>query len=142
MKFSNKKGFTLIELLVVIAIIGILSALIIVSMSTAQNSAKDARIKAAMDQMRSAAAQYYNANSTYGSDDVVTTDTNFVGNATYGGATLYADMLTQQATAGVLYRSATQYCFSKALATTGTFVCIGNAGKMGTVACAAVTTCN
>lgn len=52
---QTKKGFTLIELLVVIAIIGILSGLIIVSMSGAQNAAKDARVKAAMDQFRSAA---------------------------------------------------------------------------------------
>lgn len=62
----NKKGFTLIELLVVIAIIGILSGLIIVSMSGANNSAKDARIKTAMDQLRPTAQLYYNANSTFG----------------------------------------------------------------------------
>ncbi|HPL72423.1 MAG TPA: type II secretion system protein, partial [Candidatus Pacearchaeota archaeon] len=39
---NNKKGFTLIELLVVIAIIGILSGTVIVSMSGAQDSAKNA----------------------------------------------------------------------------------------------------
>ncbi|MDD5569280.1 MAG: type II secretion system protein, partial [Candidatus Pacebacteria bacterium] len=58
MNFNNKKGFTLIELLVVIAIIGILSGLIIVSMSGAQNSAKDARVKATLDQIRTAAEVY------------------------------------------------------------------------------------
>lgn len=54
----NKKGFTLIELLVVIAIIGILSGLIIVNLSGAQNAAKDAKVKAAMDQLRTAAEVY------------------------------------------------------------------------------------
>jgi len=50
-----KKGFTLIELLVVIAIIGILSGTVIVSMSGAQSTAKDSRIKSALGQMRTAA---------------------------------------------------------------------------------------
>ncbi|MFA5368644.1 MAG: type II secretion system protein [Candidatus Paceibacterota bacterium] len=65
------KGFTLIELLVVIAIIGILSGLIIVSMSSATRSANDARVQAGADQMRSAAMLYaishsnlFNANGT------------------------------------------------------------------------------
>jgi prepilin-type N-terminal cleavage/methylation domain-containing protein len=64
MKFNNK-GFTLIELLVVIAIIGILSGLIIVSMSGANNSAKNARIQANMDQLRSTAQLFYVSNSTF-----------------------------------------------------------------------------
>ncbi|MFA5368927.1 MAG: type II secretion system protein [Candidatus Paceibacterota bacterium] len=57
------KGFTLIELLVVIAIIGILSGLIIVSMSTATQSANDARVQAGADQLRSAAMVYAISNS-------------------------------------------------------------------------------
>jgi prepilin-type N-terminal cleavage/methylation domain-containing protein len=54
----QNKGFTLIELLVVIAIIGILAGIIVVSMGGAQDSARDAKIKATMDQMRAAAALY------------------------------------------------------------------------------------
>ncbi|MCK9578243.1 prepilin-type N-terminal cleavage/methylation domain-containing protein [bacterium] len=45
------KSFTLIELLVVIAIIGILAGVIIVSMTSATNSANDARRKADINQL-------------------------------------------------------------------------------------------
>jgi len=62
----NKKGFTLIELLVVIAIIGILAGLIIVSLNDATKSAKDARIKSAMDQLRVQAAIYKTQIGDYG----------------------------------------------------------------------------
>ncbi|MDD4409573.1 MAG: type II secretion system protein [Candidatus Pacebacteria bacterium] len=54
----NKKAFTLIELLVVIAIIGILAGFIIVSMSSAQEAASDARRKADINQLSKAIMIY------------------------------------------------------------------------------------
>ena len=63
---NKNKGFTLIELLVVIAIIGILAGLIIVSLGDATNSAKEARIKSALDQLRPVAQLHKNTNGNYG----------------------------------------------------------------------------
>jgi prepilin-type N-terminal cleavage/methylation domain-containing protein len=116
------KGFTLIELLVVIAIIGILSGLIIVSMGGATNSAKDARIKSEMDQLRSTAIIFYNNNSTY------------VGfNTSTDGATLLTDINNQGGTAAVVTQiSSSAYCIVKQLvSSTSTYWCVDSTGYAG-----------
>lgn len=53
-----KKGFTLIELLVVIAIIGILAALIMVSVAGARQKALDTQLKTNLRSVASALEQY------------------------------------------------------------------------------------
>jgi prepilin-type N-terminal cleavage/methylation domain-containing protein len=65
-----KQAFTLIELLVVIAIVGILSGLIIVSMSNAINAAKDAKIKSDIGTISKAVLVYAANNNSYPSGDI------------------------------------------------------------------------
>ncbi len=54
------RGFTLIELLVVIAIIGILASIVLVSLNSARNKGKDARIISDVQQVRTALESGYN----------------------------------------------------------------------------------
>src|SRR5689334_9221980 len=61
----KKEGFTLIELLVVISIIGLLAAVILVSLSTARVKARDARRITDMRQMQTAFELYFNTCSQY-----------------------------------------------------------------------------
>jgi len=60
-----KKAFTLIELLVVVAIIGILATVVIVNVSSAQDKAKDAKVKADLNTVQTAASLYFNDNNSY-----------------------------------------------------------------------------
>jgi len=56
---KKNKAFTLIELLVVLAIIGLLVAIVLVSMGTVRNKGKDAAVKRLMGQIRSVGEVYY-----------------------------------------------------------------------------------
>lgn len=134
----NKKGFTLIELLVVIAIIGILSGLIIVSLSGAQNQARDARIKSALDQLRAQAEIYKSINSTYGADtnNGTTCDigSTFLATGTEGDK-LCDDIQLQNPTDGtlvvrILSGESGKYCIQKTL-NSGTYWCVDYTGYSG-----------
>ncbi|MCR4334266.1 MAG: type II secretion system GspH family protein [Patescibacteria group bacterium] len=62
-KKNKKSGFTLIELLVVIAIIGILSSIVLASLSTARNKGRDAAVQGELSSLRSQAEIYASNNS-------------------------------------------------------------------------------
>lgn len=66
-KKCKEKGFTLLELLIVIAVIGILSSLIMVSLSTSRAKASDAAIKSDLRSLMNVAELYYvNNGNQYG----------------------------------------------------------------------------
>lgn len=73
----RNKAFTLIELLLVVAIIGILATIVISSLNTARNRAKDAKIKTLMSQLRTQAelfalehGSYLGVGTPWGNDDI------------------------------------------------------------------------
>lgn len=62
---SPKKGFTLIELLVVIAIIGLLSSIVLVSMTGTRAKARDAKRLQEIKQINTALVLYYDRYESY-----------------------------------------------------------------------------
>ncbi len=61
----NSRGFTLIELLVVIAIIGVLAAVVLVSLNSARGKSRDAKRVADVRQIMTALELFYNDNGRY-----------------------------------------------------------------------------
>jgi len=64
-KHRSLTGFTLIELLIVIGIIGILAAVVLVSLNSARTKSRDAKRLADVRQIMTALELYYNDNSGY-----------------------------------------------------------------------------
>jgi len=62
---KKQRGFTLIELLVVIAIIGLLATVVLVSLNTAREKARDAKRKSDINQLQLALQLYYDDNNVY-----------------------------------------------------------------------------
>lgn len=62
---GKSKGFTLIELLVVIAIIGILATIVLVSLNSARQKARDTRRIGDLRQVALALEMYYDDNASY-----------------------------------------------------------------------------
>ncbi len=137
---KKSKGFTLIELLVVIAIIGILAAIVLVSLTGARDKAKDARISASISQVRTLAELVYTDANAYTA--LCATGTLNEGHIAYGGqiGALETDIDTQNGTTPgvpICYADATSYCVS-AVNASGDTVCVSESGLTNSVACTAL----
>lgn len=87
MKKLTTKGFTLIELLVVIAIIGILSSIVLASLSSARAKGNDSAIVATLSSMRAQGELLYSNVGDYGSSYATGTCSGAVGNTIFGTTT-------------------------------------------------------
>lgn len=143
-KFTKySRGFTLIELLVVIAIIGILSAIVLASLSTARSKGKDAAVEEQMSGTR-AQAEIYAASSSNSYANVCSYPTNqggiqtiLLGAASSSGiATVSWTGAAPSATAGSCYAAATYWLAQMPLSTPGQYWCADNSGdsKLETLA--------
>ena len=149
---SSTKGFTLLELLVVIAIIGILSSVVLASLTTARTKAYDAKVKAQLSNIRAAAELYFNSKLSYG------TSTYWVSNGTTtngcsGG--MFQDTASglQGLSISVNYpvgentivcnSNGSAYAVSDNLSATSTYWCVDNTGssKQEAAALATSTVC-
>jgi len=123
--FTKKhRGFTLIELLVVIAIIGILASIVLVSLGGARTKAKDAAIKANLDQMRLMLELQYTTDPVTGYLGITTgehKDTFAAAekNITDNGGVMAKGIGTDK------------YCIQSTLATPATSWCLDSVGNIG-----------
>ena len=113
---TKSKGFTLIELLVVIAIIGILAGIVLVSLAGARNTAKDGRVTADMNQIRSEAQIVELEDGDY---DGVCADADIIAliadiDANASGTALCVDATTGYCVE-VMLNSGDEYCVDSAL---------------------------
>lgn len=69
MRSSRAKGFTLIELMVVIAIIGLLSSIMLASLTNARLQARDAKRVSDLSQIKIALEEYYQDHGYYPASD-------------------------------------------------------------------------
>lgn len=81
-----KKGFTLIELLVVISIIGLLSSIVLASLESAKEKARDAKRMQDINAIRTALELHYNDHGSYTQPENICSDTSYGGFGSCGTA--------------------------------------------------------
>jgi len=146
MSKNRSQGFTLIELLVVIAIIGILSAVVLASLSTARSKGNDAAVQSDLSTIQTQAEIYYGGTgaNSYGvtqawvvAGGCVTTNANLFSDANIKAALAGADSANGTGLIGCAsVASPSSYVVAAALTTSTSYQCVDSTGKAETVAAA------
>ncbi len=127
-----KKGFTLIELLVVIAIIGILSSVVLASLTTARSRGTAAAVQSELANMRAQAELYYSTNgNSYGTyaADATCAASGLFGTTGNGLGTLAAGVKAKGGSIGCV---ASSTGWSAAATVNGATYCVDSTGYSGT----------
>lgn len=132
---KEQHGFTLIELLVVIAIIGVLSAVVLGSLNTARNKARDSTVKSNIDSVRTQAQIYLGDNNSYGVNLLDESDCHATDNL-FSDTTITAQVQAAEAangptavvTCNVAADGAAFAVSAELMGTPGTYYCVDSTG--------------
>lgn len=117
----KQKGFTLIELLVVIAIIGILATIVMVSLNTARQKARDSRRISDARQVQLAEQMYYDNNTSYSATLAQLTSSGLISSdPTDPGTTPYVYNPAPDACTGLPAAACSSYVFQATLEASNT----------------------
>ena len=138
---KTNRGFTLIELLVVIAIIGVLSSVVVTTLTTARNKAKDVAIKAAVRQMAAAAQLEYTQTGSYTAFaygwDYNATDCSgsFAGNQAVNARQICANIVTNGPSfySGTNGDNVQRFSFMAYLPGKQRYFCVGSSGRISDI---------
>jgi len=150
---TKQHGFTLVELLVVIAIIGILTSVVLVSVSTANKRGKDATVQSDLSEIRAQAQLYYNTNGGYvGAGYSGGAGTCSTANTVFSDLKIQAQIAAANAANGAgaarevvcnVSADGADYAVSSPLSTAGTYYCVDSngIGHRSTTPLVALTAC-